>query len=91
MQVLRGLFYEFHSKPVISRPGQPIACAVGVGIGRQISKEEGLQQVRGGRNVYIRNKEDSCKLASQLYDGRPEQEPADSISTCAGGQSSVPE
>ena len=38
-QVLRGLFCEFQSERVISRPGQPIPSVVGLEIGSQISRE----------------------------------------------------
>jgi len=75
IQVLRGLFYEFHAERVISRPGQPIVSVVGLEIGPQISREEAIRQVRSGKDVYTLNKEDASKLASQLYAGKPVEDP----------------
>jgi hypothetical protein len=74
--VLRGFFYEFHRQRVISRPGQPIVAMLGVEIGRQVSREEALRQVRSGKDVYTLNKEDAYRLASQLYAGRPAEDDA---------------
>jgi hypothetical protein len=75
-QVFRGLFYEFHTQRVISRAGQPIVSVPGLEIGRQISREEAVRQVRGGRDVYTLFKEDAYKLASQLYAQKAVEEPA---------------
>ncbi len=70
-QIISGMFYEFHTRRVISRPGQPVLTIEGVEIGPQISREDAVRQVRGGKDVYTFNKEDAYKLASQLFAGSP--------------------
>ncbi len=75
MQALQGLYYEFHTERVISRAGQPITTIVGAEIGPQIAREEAVRQVRAGKDVYTLNREDAYRLASQLYAGRPVEEP----------------
>jgi hypothetical protein len=74
MIAIRGSFYEFHAKRVISRPGQPLDTRVGIEIGPHISQEAALQQVRTGRDVYTLASEDAYRLAVQVSPGRPVQE-----------------
>ena len=74
MGVIRGLFYEFHTERVVSRPGQPLATRTGIEVGPQISNEIALRDVRAGRDVYTLAREDAYRLAVQVVPGKPVKE-----------------
>jgi len=75
MQVMPGLFYEFHRFRVVSRAGQPIQLKSNVEIGPIISREEAVRQAQNGKDVYTARKREAEKLAAQLYHADPVYEP----------------
>ncbi len=75
MEILPGLFYEFHSYRVVSRAGQPVLLKQNVEIGPIIGREEAVRQARNGKDIYTARKTDAEKLAAQLYHAEPVYEP----------------
>ena len=74
MTLFVGRFYEFHRKRVISRPGQPLSTRDGIEVGPAISREDALQQVKGGRDVYTPRKQDAYQLARDAHGLTPVEE-----------------
>jgi hypothetical protein len=76
MEILQaGLFYEFHRFRVVSRAGQPIQTRTNVEIAPQINREQALQQIRNGKDVYTPRRRDAEKLAISAYGQDPLYEP----------------
>ena len=71
MNIIAGVFYEFHAERVISRPGQPLDTRTGFEIGPQISMQVAAQHVGTGKDVYTLAKEDAYRLAVQVSPGEP--------------------
>jgi len=71
MDVQAGLFYEFHRFRVVSRAGQPILTKTNIEVGPIISREDALNQVRNGKDVYTFRKTDAEKLAVSVYGPEP--------------------
>jgi hypothetical protein len=76
LQILEGLFYEFHIYRVISKAGQPIQIKENLEIGPIIGRDDALSQVKNGKDVYTARSSDAKKIAAKLYQGNPEWEPA---------------
>jgi len=71
MQVIAGLFYEFHRYRVVSRAGQPIQTKTNVEVGPKIGREDALHQVRNGKDVYTHRRSDAESLAESAYGADP--------------------
>lgn len=71
MDVVRSLFYEFHTERIISRPGQPLMTRTGIEVGPQISRESAFREVKAGRNVYTLERQGAYHLAIQIDSKTP--------------------
>jgi len=75
MQIMAGIFYEFHRSRVVSRAGKPILEKQIVEVGPIVSREDAVHQVRNGKDIYTARKNDAYKLAAQLYAAGPVLDP----------------
>jgi hypothetical protein len=71
MQLIKGFFYECQRQRIVSRAGQPLQTRTGIEIGKLISRESALREVRGGRDVYTPYPEDAYRLALQVNGRKP--------------------
>jgi hypothetical protein len=73
---VKGKFYEFHRRRVVSRPGAELRTRTDIEIGPEISEKEAFRQAGLGMDVYTRWRFDAYKLASRLYAEAPQHEGA---------------
>jgi len=73
---VKGRFYEFHRRRVVSRPGAELRTRTDIEIGPEISEKDALRQAGLGMDVYTPWRFDAYKLASRLYAEAPQYEGA---------------